>query len=196
MPAKITLSSCLTAYPQAALSVLLLLLVIIAACHNNTNNQQRPKTLQQTSAIAPDRARVENLLKKGLLHQANLALDSLLPKYPKEAQLHNLKGLTLARMDKLHEGLNELDQAIALQPDVAEPYYNKALIWYKFQDKIKARQFFDQALSLNPQYADAYYQRGVLNFQEFKKDSACLDWTRAVNFGYKDNLKYIQKYCN
>lgn len=55
----------------------------------------------------------------------------------------------------------------------------------------------NKIIEINPKYKDgaAYYQRGFSYLQLNKKDSSCLDYSKAGELGFKYAYTAIEKYC-
>jgi len=54
---------------------------------------------------------------------------------------------------------------------------------------------FDEALAIEPSYSAAFYSRGYAKLNLNKKQSACLDFSKAGELGYEGAYEAIGKYC-
>jgi len=55
---------------------------------------------------------------------------------------------------------------------------------------------YSKAIKNCPKDSDTYYYRGIANQKLGKKESACLDFSKAGELGYKKAYEMIKKYCN
>ena len=54
---------------------------------------------------------------------------------------------------------------------------------------------YGMALDLDPSNGDVYYRRGEAYLKTGDRESACFDFDRALHYGKKKAILYLQKYC-
>src|SRR5690606_23324791 len=112
------------------------------------------------AAVAADAARVQSLLDEGRLPEALKAVDEGLRKDAKDVTFRFLKGLVLARMDRLDESAAIFEQLTREHPELPEPYNNLAVVYAARGDFEKARQALQRAINTHPAYATAHENLG------------------------------------
>ena len=60
---------------------------------------------------------------------------------------------------------------------------------------VAAIQDLNKTIQLNIEYVDAYYYRGLSKFESNDLTGACLDWSKALELGYKEASEAINTYC-
>ena len=55
---------------------------------------------------------------------------------------------------------------------------------------------YSKSIEFYPNSPFAYFNRGVSKYNLNQKNSACLDWSKAVELGYGDAYDLIKKHCN
>ena len=72
----------------------------------------------------------------------------------------------------------------------------RGIFKYKIGDYLGAINDYSKAIELDPKFADAYYNRGLAKLGLSKKESGCLDLSKAGELGYAEAYEMIKKYCN
>jgi hypothetical protein len=112
------------------------------------------------AAGAPDAAGVQALLDKGRLPEALEAVDEGLKANPGDITFRFLKGLVLARMDRLDDAAGIFEQLTKEHPELPEPYNNLAVVYAAKGDFEKAREALQRAINTHPAYATAHENLG------------------------------------
>jgi len=105
------------------------------------------------------------------------------------------RGIAKSMLDKYEEALPDFEQTLKLYPDYKKGYLNRGTTKKHLTDYEGALSDYSFAIKLDPNYADAYYNRGLVYEMMSKKDSACVDFHKAKDFGMKNAQKKVDK-CN
>lgn len=121
--------------------------------------------------------------------------------YPNKPYHLNGRARCKATLKDYVGALSDLDQAIgilATRKEQAADYeiylrraqirYNKALYSSAFED-------INQALKMKPNDGGCYLMRGLIQVQLGRKNSGCLDLSKAGELGIKEAYEYIQSVC-
>jgi tetratricopeptide (TPR) repeat protein len=88
-------------------------------------------------------------------------------------------------------------KAINYRHDFADAYNNRGVAKYCGSGDLKgAIADYTKAIEINPDYADAYYNRGIAKINLGKKNSGCLDLSKAGELGDDDAYEAISDHCN
>lgn len=92
--------------------------------------------------------------------------------------------------------LIDFDTAIRLKPgDNPIIYYDRAVAKCSLKKYNDALPDFDMSIKLMPTKL-AYFSRGKIKILLGKKESACLDLSKAGELGMAEAYELIKKYCN
>lgn len=86
----------------------------------------------------------------------------------------------------------DYSKSLEFNPNDFEAYNNRGVAYKKVKEYKKALSDFKMTIKLNPEYSLAFYNIGNLYALMKNKDSACVNFNKALNLGYKDdniNLK-------
>ena len=126
----------------AAISLLWLNLVLLAA-----------------PALA-DPAQVQKLIADGQLDKALSMTQAELAKDKTNVSYRFLKGLILARQEKLEQARDVFIDITRTNPELPEPYNNLAVVYASMGDFDQAREALEQAINTHPSYATAHENIG------------------------------------
>jgi tetratricopeptide (TPR) repeat protein len=117
-----------------------------------------------TSVPNPNRdaQEVTQLLRAGRIDAANVRVDAMLAKNPKDAQARFLKGLVLTDQGKSADAIQAFRTLTEDHPELPEPYNNLASLYAAAGQFDKARIALESAVAANPSYAIAYDNLGDL----------------------------------
>lgn len=111
-------------------------------------------------AMAADVAAIQSLVDQGKLPEALKAVDAELKRDANNVNLRFLKGLVLARMDRLDQSAAIFEQLTREHPELPEPYNNLAVVYAAKGDFEKARDALQRAINTHPAYATAHENLG------------------------------------
>jgi len=100
------------------------------------------------------------MIQQGSFKKALVLAEEQLAKNPDEIQTLFLKGLILARMDRLKESAAVFVRLTEEHPELPEPYNNLAVIYAASGEYDKAEEALRQAINTHPSYATAHENLG------------------------------------
>lgn len=103
---------------------------------------------------------IQQLIKQGAFAKALVIVEEQLSKNSGEIQVLFLKGLILAKMDRLQEAEAVFIKLTEEYPELPEPYNNLAVIYAATGDYDKAEQALRKAINTHPSYATAHENLG------------------------------------
>lgn len=116
-------------------------------------------TVLITSAEATNE-QIQLLIKQGAFEKALVIAEEEISKNPKEIRVLFLKGIILARMDKLKQAESVFIDLTENYPELPEPFNNLAVIYTAKGDDDKAEQALRKAINTHPSYATAHENLG------------------------------------
>ncbi|HEV2493406.1 MAG TPA: tetratricopeptide repeat protein [Terriglobia bacterium] len=123
------------------------------------------------SALARSRAQafteIQQLIQQGSLAEAERQLTEALKEFPKDAALHDLRGVVEAEKQNYHSAESEFRKAIELDPLLAGAYLNLGHLYQQngADDRDaaqKALAVYEKLLGFDPGNVEANYQSAVL----------------------------------
>ena len=100
------------------------------------------------------------LIKQGAFEKALIMAEKQVSKDPKDIQVLFLKGIILARMDKLEQAESVFINLTENYPELPEPFNNLAVIYAAKGDYDKAEKALRKAINTHPSYATAHENLG------------------------------------
>jgi len=118
----------------------------------------------------------------------------LQPNYP---EAYSNRGYAKLFTHNYQGAADDCRTAIGLMGKSPSPYsFNNLGYAYREMNQMdSAFKYFDKAIAAKEKFPEAYFERGKAKQQMNNKDGACADWTQALNQGYSDTAKIIEKYC-
>ncbi len=111
-------------------------------------------------AVVAGNEEIQRLLQQGTFEKALVLTEEQLTKNPDEVQTLFLKGLILAKMDRLKESASVFIDLTEKHPKLPEPYNNLAVVYAANGDYDKAEAALHQAINTHPSYATAHKNLG------------------------------------
>ncbi|MDB5284772.1 MAG: Tetratricopeptide 2 repeat protein [Bacteroidota bacterium] len=93
------------------------------------------------------------------------------------------------------DAMVDLEQTIKLNPGYKKAYLNRGTAKKHLTDYSGAMQDYTFSIQLDSAYAEAYYNRGLVYEMFGKKELACSDFTKALQYGYERAQHRVSK-CN
>ena len=112
-----------------------------------------------TSVIAGNEE-IQRLIQQGSFEKALVLTEEQLSINPEDVQTLFLKGLILARMDRLKESEAVFIGLTEKHPELPEPYNNLAVVYAASGDYDKAEEALRMAINTHPSYATAHENLG------------------------------------
>jgi len=103
---------------------------------------------------------IQRLIQQGSFEKALVLTEEQLAENPDEIQTLFLKGLILARMDRLKESEAVFIGLTEKHPELPEPYNNLAVVYAASGDYDKAEEALRMAINTHPSYATAHENLG------------------------------------
>jgi len=103
---------------------------------------------------------IQRLIQQGSFEKALVLAEEQLAENPDEIQTLFLKGLILARMDRLKESEAVFIGLTEKHPELPEPYNNLAVVYAASGDYDKAEEALRMAINTHPSYATAHENLG------------------------------------
>ncbi len=104
-------------------------------------------------------------------------------------------GVCKNRLKKFDEAILDFNQAIKIEPNFKNSYVSRSNAHRHLKNLSASLKDCNIALSLDSNYPEAYYNRALLFEMYNKKDSACLDFNKALQLGLP-NAKNKADSCN
>ncbi|MGY6562641.1 MAG: tetratricopeptide repeat protein [Luteibaculaceae bacterium] len=116
--------------------------------------------------------------------KGNLAVEyynSAIELRPNLVEPRYAKAMYLQNNGRFAEAMETYRQIIEIEPKISLPFYNRGFIYLTEFDSLDlAIESFSEAILREPTYAEAFYNRGLSYEFQNKKDSAALDYRRAL----------------
>jgi tetratricopeptide (TPR) repeat protein len=95
-----------------------------------------------------------------------------------------------------HEGaLLDFEQTLVLYPEYKKGYISRGNAKKRLTDYRGAINDYTHVISTDPKYTDGYYNRGLVYEMLGLRDSACVDFQKALDLGLQKASKKTEK-CN
>lgn len=94
-----------------------------------------------------------------------------------------------------HSFINDRGERVKLGHDFLDAFGNRGSAKLGIGDYVGAITDCDTAIMMRPKNAWAYYIRGISKILLRKKDSGCLDLSKAGELGYEEAYDAIKEYC-
>jgi len=112
------------------------------------------------TSVAADSADIQRFIQQGSFDKALVLTEEQLSINPDDVQTLFLKGLILARMDRLKESEAVFIGLTEKHPELPEPYNNLAVVYAASGDYDKAEEALRMAINTHPSYATAHENLG------------------------------------
>jgi tetratricopeptide (TPR) repeat protein len=112
------------------------------------------------TSVAAENKEIQRMIQQGSFQKALVLAEEQLAMNPDETQTLFLKGLILARMDRLKESAAVFIRLTEEHPELPEPYNNLAVIYAASGEYDKAEAALRQAINTHPSYATAHENLG------------------------------------
>lgn len=112
------------------------------------------------ASVAASNEEIQRMIQQGSFEKALVLAEEQLSVNPDEIQTLFLKGLILARMDRLKESEAVFIGLTEKHPELPEPYNNLAVVYAASGDYDKAEEALRQAINTHPSYATAHENLG------------------------------------
>ncbi len=145
-----------------------------------------------------------SLAKQEKFDVAQSQLNSLLPKFSKNANLHYAQGILNVKRqassdmeyrekseELLKRAQNEFDTALIINPRYYQAYNALGVIALNTGDWNKARQYFGRALEIEPNYATAIDNLGTVDYLQGKHDLAKKHFLKAISLNPNSSTAYF-----
>jgi tetratricopeptide (TPR) repeat protein/tRNA A-37 threonylcarbamoyl transferase component Bud32 len=108
------------------------------------------------------------------------AEEAALARLPADAKAAFLRGVELARTDRLPEALEAFEELIRLVPDDAAAHFNRAKVRAHLGDRPGALADYSESIRLAPEAPEAYVSRGALREEMGDPQGALEDYGHAI----------------
>jgi tetratricopeptide (TPR) repeat protein len=128
--------------------------------------------------------RIGELVERAAYRQALKVCEQALVAHPGSAEVHDYRGLILARMGRFREALPSYDRAIRIEPDFVPALLDKAeLLIYHLNEAEPGIALADRVLRLRSHeldHAHAHYLKGVAYANLGHQDEALANYDRSL----------------
>ncbi|MPZ40931.1 MAG: tetratricopeptide repeat protein [Rhizobiales bacterium] len=149
--------------------------------------------LQKALTLAPDEARLHDLLGKALLHlgrndEALASFDRAIALGSASAGLHGSRADVLVALNRLDEAVSSYDRALALDPASVSDWCNRGAVLHDLGRHEGAAESFSRAIALAPDFAPARYNHGnaLSALKRYDQAIASLQQAIALDPDYTD----------
>lgn len=112
------------------------------------------------TSVAAGNKEIQQMIQQGSFQKALVLAEEQLALNPEDIQTQFLKGLVLARMDRLKESAAVFIKLTEEHPELPEPYNNLAVIYAATGEYDKAEEALRKAINTHPSYATAHENLG------------------------------------
>jgi tetratricopeptide (TPR) repeat protein len=135
--------------------------------------------------LPPDKA-IElagKLYSDGRYRQAENLCRQIIQHNPRQADAHNILGVSLNAQGRAKEAITMLRRAIKLAPEASGFYANLGEIERRNGHAVEARFALKKAIELNPQNSEAFNNLGIIHYdrKEYEEALACYRSALALN---------------
>jgi FkbM family methyltransferase len=123
---------------------------------------------------------VDHALRSKHYDEANKVIDAAICHAPRTAELHNMRGLTLQRQDKLEAAVDAYKVSVALKPDEVLTLNNLGTALHCLDRSDEAEAAFREALRINPEFSMALYNLGNVLKDTLRFEEAMKCYERAI----------------
>ncbi len=114
---------------------------------------------------------------------------------------YNNRGICKAELNDYKGAIEDFNKVIELNSNYTGGYFNKGVTYYLLGEYEKAVEVFTKVLEVNTNYylystSDAFLGRAASKFELGQKDSACIDLSKAGEFGHFNAYNLIKRYCS
>lgn len=134
-------------------------------------------------APAQDRltlAEAQELLDAGRIDEADVALDRLIRRQPRNAEAYLLRSTAHFMADEREDGERDLDRALELDPTLRQGWLNKAALEMSEEDYEAAIRAFERAQALDPEALDVVLNLGAARLLAGELEAATADFERYL----------------
>ncbi|MEI6816992.1 MAG: tetratricopeptide repeat protein [Bacteroidota bacterium] len=115
---------------------------------------------------------------------------------PKYENAYYNKAIIFQKEAKYELAIAEFNKYDELKPNDEAAHFNRAMCYEILNKHKEAINDYDKAIELKHDYSLAYFNRGLIKFNAGIKDSACMDWKKALQYGYQPAGDVVNKYCH
>tara|TARA_R110002020_G_scaffold108015_3_gene250616 strand:+ start:2154 stop:2657 length:504 start_codon:yes stop_codon:yes gene_type:complete len=115
---------------------------------------------------------------------------------PNMAVLYFNRAISREELKDYQGAVYDYSQAIELSPDLPFVYLSRGELKLQLEDYRGAIADFTKEIESDSNSFKSYYLRGLTKIIINKRDSGCLDLSRAGELGYSEAYDAIKDYCN
>jgi tetratricopeptide (TPR) repeat protein len=115
--------------------------------------------------------------------------------YPQSSKGINELGLVYFSSGKYLDALKSFNKSLELETGIASYYYNRGRAYAATNMHKFASDDFAMALDLDPVDPEIWYSKAITDLALGKKDSACISFRKALQYGKAEANEYIINNC-
>ena len=108
---------------------------------------------------------------------------------------HYQKAICYYHYGNVTSAIQEFKKITKKDSTYVDAFYDLAVIYYSNSKNEEALKYANQTIKLDHEHPDAYVIRGDIYIAMGETEKACLDYTKADEFGDTEAHKDIKKYC-
>lgn len=164
---------------------------------NNQRAKQSLAVLGLPKSDQKDMSRAQinelmNMFKQGRLEELVSLTKQLIVRYPKDANLHNFRGLAFAKMRRPNSAIQSFQKALKVNRKFAEAHNNLANVHFAEGELDAAIDGFRNSIQLAPKYAEAHFNLGNALQQQGQSVQAVECFNKAIDI----KPTYLEAYLN
>ncbi len=138
----------------------------------------------------------------GAVSELTKAIELENPNYVLIGNWYSMRGGLKAVLGDYRGALEDYEKAVRLIPEnylesLALAYGGRGNMKMQLERNKDAIKDFNKAIKLSPKDGSNYGMRGLVKTKiNSKKESGCLDFSKAGELGFKEAFEYIKTFCN
>ncbi|MGB4704863.1 MAG: tetratricopeptide repeat protein [Candidatus Saccharicenans sp.] len=147
---------------------------------------EKMKTLSALKELKQAVAEVMEKINRNELEEALSMLKELAEKYPDDANVHYLLGVTLGRLHRYEEAIPELTRVTELAPEFAPAYQQLGYSYQNLKNMEKALENYKKSAELDPSNFANLYNLGLILFEMDRVDESLGYFEKALSIKADD----------
>ena len=115
--------------------------------------------------------------------------------YPRDAEVNYETGRVLFEQERYLDALEYFNTCLNLDNTTAKYFVARGDAYLKTNTYKYAIRDYSMALDIDPKKGEVYYNKGIARFRSGDAEGACMDWEKAIQYGYNKAVIKREKFC-